>query len=559
MPANDPIPNQDNFQDPQNFKIDIEKIYQDFIQQIDDCRSIVNVFNQGNQSFLNKFDRKTITSLPKFVKIETTPQESRCHTFFRLIGFPVVSNDMTYYSPGFDICNMQDNGLTRQMGLDEKITIANNPIDKFTSISQQRENYINRFLDIFSQNGTIDASTLALSSSTHTREFIVPLQDVDPFDMLAISQTYTANFSSQIGQLTQVSLLDFVDDAGNKTVPGNLQTNRYHFIKPFIVDPRIDFTVPNGKKVAVPFCFNKSNLLIADNTYVKRPLIEKVIRDRLLLDDQANTLGDADQFIRDYIQNIPSVKDQDLIQQMISGKIYKLGEQQQFNKYLRIIGAMILKLVEAQNTIQAVQSKYYWLPKPSTSGPEGGSAVKNVVISVALPTDFLTTSDRSLILAILKQNANQFNAQTATTDGTPNAGDFVFGAFTTTFDDDTSKSLGNIAEQTVQELTDERNQALTEANSALRTVEIVMGEFSGFGLCDIIAIMGSLYIIPIENLLGLLDADAYDRMTKVLGLKDPPDQSDLNTSMKSLAQSVKNYYNIMDKIYVDVKTGNNLA
>src|SRR6185312_13011132 len=102
------IPNQANFLDEQNFDIDIDKLYADFIQEIDNNRSIVNTSNQGNQSFLKVLKKQTITSLAKLVKVETTPQESRCHAFLRLIGFPVISKDLRFYNPGLDIIKSAD-------------------------------------------------------------------------------------------------------------------------------------------------------------------------------------------------------------------------------------------------------------------------------------------------------------------------------------------------------------------------------------------------------------------------------------------------------------------
>lgn len=560
MADSNKIPNPSNYQDSQNFNIDIDSLYNDFIKEIDANRSIVNISNQGNQAFLNNFKKETIASLINLVKVETSPQESRCHTFFRLLGFPVVSKDFDFYNPGFDIVDMKSMGLSRSISLDDKINVANNSIDGFRLLSLFRENYINRFLKTFSLNLSITASALALSSSTNIRSFAVPVQSIDPFDMAPASQTYVASLKSQVGQLDQALLLNYVDEQGNKPDQSQLASNRFHFIKPFIVDARIDFTVaPTSRKVAVPFVSDKSNLLIAENTFVKRPLLEKIIRERLASDDQSATLGTADQSIRDYILNTALVKDEDIIKQMTSNNsIYKLSEQQQFSKYLHIIGAMAVKLVEAQKKMQEAQSIYYWVPVPSTTGPEGGSTVKDIIINTNFPQELLTAADKSIINLSLKSAANQFNSQTASVSGTADLGNFVFSPFTTTFDSDTTTSLGDSASENLTTLNENRNQHLTDANSALRTVEIIVGEFSGFGFCDIVAIMGALYIMPIEDLLGLLDADAFARMQKVLNLKETPSRTgNIEDVMNSLIQRVKDFYNLMDAFYQDVLKNNN--
>lgn len=551
---------KNNYQDNQNLDIDINKIYSDFIQEIDNNRSIVNISNQGNQAFLNNLTKRNITSLAKLVKVETSPQESRCHTFFRLIGFPVVANDGRFYNPGFDIVKNPN----RIINLDKKIEIANSVIEGFRYFSFRRETYINNILQTFSLNESISAIALALSSSIQVRNFSVPVNSTDIFDTTVESQSYSADLLGQIGKYNKVSLLEYVDEAGNKPVLKKLNKIRYHFIKPFVVDPRIDFTVsPSHRRVAVPFVTNKSDLFISENTYVKRPLLEKIIRERFSLKNPNEGIGQAGENIRNYILNVPSVRDDQLLKQMIDD-VFKLSEVAQFEKFLNIIRAMLLKLVAAQSTIQIAQSKYYWLPIPDANGPEGGCEVKNIMISQSIPdgpnNSFITTADRSLIQAILKQAANQFNAQVANVNGIPNNGDFDFEGFKLTFDNDTSEAFGDIVAEEVDRLSKQRNKILSDANEALRDIEVIMGEFSGLGLCDIVAILGALHIMPKEDLLGFLDEDAYPRFLSALNLSSSGiSKPTLEQSMTSLMAKVRDYYNLMDKIYQDLKNNNGLS
>jgi len=550
----DNIPNQANFLDEQNFDIDLDKLYSDFIQEIDNNRSIVNTSNQGNQSFLKILKKETITSLAKLVKVETTPQESRCHAFFRLVGFPVISKDLRFYNPGFDIIK----DANRKISLDTKIDIANNTFDGFFNLSFKRESYVNSILQTFSQNNGITATALALSSGAQIRNFSDSIKNLDPFDMVPTNQSYTANFKGQIGNNDSVKLTEYKDENGN--VPNSSQLNqiRFHIIKPFIVDPKIDFTVaPSSKRIAVPFAINKSNLLVAENTFVKRPLIEKVIRDRFYVNNQSN-VGSAES-IKNYILSIPSVKDESLIKQMTSD-VYNISEQQQFKKYINIIRAMCKKLVESQLIIQKVQSLYYWAPITSSVGPEGGSSVRDVIISNNFPLDYLTNFDKSLINNILKQTSNQINIQAANVEGIPDVGGFAFDSFKNTFDNQTSDSLGDVITDTVTKSLNNRKQYMNNANNALKTIEIIMGEFSGLGLCDIIAVMGALYIMPKEDLLGFLDVDSFARMTKTVNyIPNDVSQSSITNTASSFLTSVAGYYNLMDKIYQDLRENNGLS
>ncbi len=562
------IPNQSNYQDSQNFDIDIDKIYSDFIQEIDATRSIVNI--QTNQTVLKTLNIQTIASLNAQLKVENTPQESRAHAFYRLIGFPVVGSDHSlYYNPGLDTTQ-------GSISLADKIKIANNPIEGFQTISFQRENYVNSVLNIFTITPpTITSIAFALTSSTHTRPFAIPVtSSSDPFDFSLNNQGYTADFRSVIGKNDQVTLVSYVDQFGNSPLanadgsvpPGSdsnpLNRSRYHIIKPFMVDPRIDFSInPASRRVAVPFVYSKVNLLVGENTYVKRPLIEKVIRERFTVQDAAASLGTAGQNFSSYILSVPAVKNEQIIQQMASGDVYKLGDQIQFLKYFNIIRAMATKLVESQLKIQKIQSKYYWLPLPSTTGPEGGSDVNGIIISQNLPdgdnNSFITDADRSIINLRLIQAANQFNAQTAGTNGTPDLGGFAFDAFKTTFDQDTSQALGDSVTSNLQTINDKRTHDIKIANQALRTVEIIMGEFSGLGLCDIIAVMAALYIMPQNSLLGFLDSDAFNRMKNTLNQPDLA-SSTIDDAQKDFIAKVKDFYNLMDKIYQDLAQNNGL-
>lgn len=388
------VPSPNNFQTSQNFKIDIDKIYSDFIQEIDANRSIVNVNIQINQGALNSFDIKTIAGISKSLKIEDTPQESRMHCFLRLIGFPVINKDFDYYNPGLDIIDGPKN-----ITLEKKITIANSPLPKFKEFSTNRERYTNEIKRVWERRpATITASSLALSSGANVRLFSAPLQNSDPFSFTPQDQSYTADYRSIIGSNNTVKLTDYVDALGNKPDPTMMLPTRAHLIKPFIVDPRIDFSCnPASRRVAVPFVYEKSNLLVSENTFVKRPLIEKIIRERFAVTNQ-NNITSSQANLKDIILSIPTINDEALISRMTSD-VYGLDDRLQFQKYLFIIQAMCKALVDAQTTIKATQSQYYWLPLPSTSGPEGGSQVAPIIISNSLPSgdnnSFITVSDRT--------------------------------------------------------------------------------------------------------------------------------------------------------------------
>lgn len=553
---------QSSFKDFQNFDIDINQVYSDFISVIDSFRSNVNISDPTNQQLFTKFTIDSFNGTPttKGLKLEKTLQESRSHAFYRILGLPVLSKNNTFYNPGIDPLVNPNKKITIQ----NKVDIANSLIAGYTDLSNYRENYLNEFRKIFSNNQTIDARVLGICG-INTRNFATPfLKNANAFDVVIDNQSYDAIKTSLVGFNNNVTFADYVDGNNNKPSSSLISTitKRSHIIKPFIVDPRIELSTNTEKRVAIPFLQQTFKLKITENSPAKplySPLIEKIIIERFVLN---NALGkDTGIFLKktiEQIQNIDSIKNEQLIKKISDSQNYKLVEQQQFIKFFNISRAMISLLVKSQQDIKKVQSKYYWLPIPSTNGPEGGCTVPPIVVN--LPEQFLTEADGSLIVSFLKNTLAQSNAQIANVlvggaNGIPDGGNYLLSSYTFSFNNDTSPAFGNISSNDEQKLAKSRESSFNTANTALKNIEIIMGEYSGFGLCDIIAIMAGLYIMPLDNLLGFLDDDAYDRAKKTIKLPVTKTSS-VNQSVEALSKAVQDMYNLMDKIYKDVSIKN---
>lgn len=551
----DDIPNQTNYQDDQNFDIDINKIYTDFIQEIDASRSFASLNAQDQKIFnaLAEGGSGDITTVAGLIKMEKTVQESRCHTFFRLIGFPVVSNDKKIYNPGFDIIS----GV-KKLKLTDKISIASDPIDGFNALSIKRENYSQTNLEIFSSIQSIDASVLALSSggTQKLRKFVAPLeQDSDPFDVDRENQSYSVDTKALVGE-KEIDLKQFQDAGGTKAT--KFSDVRYHIIKPFIVDARIDFSVaPQSRLIAVPFIPDQSLAKVSATEFVKRPLLEKIIRDRFSVSDPTDSAGSATNAVLDYVKTVPAIKDEELVKLVSNKDIYKQSEQSQFIQTVNIIKTMMQALVKAKDVINKTQGDYYWVPIPSASGPEGGSQVQGVFLPTEIDTSLVTDRDAAIVLSQAKNITNGQNSQAGGLSSSPDPGSFALSSYTSTFGPDTSSALGDNSAKNLETLSQKRQHVIQEANDALRTIEIIMGEFSGFGLCDIIAIMGALNIMPKNELLGFLDDNAITRMNDSLGLNE--DASDYTDSLTTFTSTVKDFYNLMDKIYQDLRENNGIS
>jgi len=177
---------QSTVQNTQNNDIDVVQTYKDYITGgntandnspganvgIDDIRVSVNVSVLNNKtadliSALNITPGSTPASTPNTTTPDIKSQESRCHAFYRIIGFPIVSADKSsYYNPGMDIVKQVDstgNPVSRQITLSTKISIASGVGAQFEAISTARETWAANTAKIFSNLQSVEAGVLAMS------------------------------------------------------------------------------------------------------------------------------------------------------------------------------------------------------------------------------------------------------------------------------------------------------------------------------------------------------------------------------------------------------------
>jgi hypothetical protein len=605
MPAPPVIP-QGNFSTNQNYDPAIRDMFKDFVTGantanandpgetlgIDDIRGQISasVTNTNTANLIASLNLDSTSTTPAPTPNTTTPvirvQESRCHAFYRILGFPVINNNQSgFYNPGFDI--VKQPGVTRTVTLAYKKTVASNVGTAFQNISAAREKWAASTAQVFSNPNSIQAGVLALTSGTYgqkgnvnVRKFAAPFlngnKEIDPFDFNADHQTYaTVSQTSLIGN-AEVLLSDYQDANLNTISTNNQNTNIFfqheHIIVPFMVDPRIDFSIWSAasntfsgvsKRVAVPFVPDASFLQVSNTSTATRPLLEKIITDRI---SQYNQSVDAGQAISNAVSYIKSNKSIQGIQfigntslgDIFSSKIFKTSQQSAFALYLSIIQAMMSSLKNAINTVSGAQGKYYWVPIPSVMGPEGGSSIGAVPVNANINPTLITRNDFDIIYNQSQVLISNVNIATTQANAVPDKGGYAFNTFYMTFDSGTSDSQGDLSTKNMNNMNDTRNDVLTKASDALQIIEMIMGEFNGLGLSDIIAIMGSLYTMPLENVLGFLDADALIRAQNTLNQSKPfsPAPTNIVTSMNALAESVNAFYSIMDNVFQDYINNN---
>lgn len=579
--------NQSQYSDNQSYKIDIETFYNGFIKQIDAIRSNVSTSTNASNladfiQSLNSTNPSTSTILSKMKVDPNNLQETRCHAFYRMLGLPSFEPGGSFYSPGLihaTVVTPNNNSIN----LDQtKINVAKNIPTDLYSLMDQREIINTKFLSIFSVSD-INASVLALSS-TKVRVFsVLPnTGTIDPFDSSVASQTHS--YDDTQNSTLSADLLTYQDSNSNfptGTVLGYLHS-RPHIIKPFMVDPRVELTInppyvgspstsdntATCKIMGAPFPTDKSQHQYVENVYASSPMIETVCRARLSISEPTSNLSARWQDVLSYVKNANVDQDSDLLSQVFSNPT-AAQEDLVFLKYINIMRSMMEVLFDAlfhvisntegagQTTAQNPAAKYHWVPIPNVKGPEFGSTTQGIIIGDPLNTNI----DFAIANSIVTSEVAQINSQNVQ-NNQPDLGNFVnFENIPLTPDDQSTNSFGDRNQETLDDMTNKRTAQTDAANDALRKIEIIMGEFSGFGLCDIIATYLALWTIDQQALVNMLDSGAFNRL-----YQDPTLQSEavqarqansgnptdsIIATMQAYEQQVIYIYAIMDKLWLD--------
>lgn len=483
------------FDDQDIASLDVREVYNNFIKDIDTYRSHFNVMNGPLQDTLKK---ETIDSIISNTDITTGDyQESRCHTFYRMVGFPVVSSSGELYSPGYSrTVNLSSDKLNNH------IKIANNLDPDVKDASRDRELRQAQISGIFAKQ---DINATALTVAT---QFIRNLDYLDVNKSISIS-----NQSYIIEQRDNVNKI-LVDDSGNsptvsyKNTKGKFALNQ-HILRPFIVDPRIDFTVIPAKNIiCAPFLEDKSKTMLRPDVYLARPYIEKVLSLRCNISNKNTSTGD-------YVDNLISLINQDNVDAVLANNLDMLKNSNSkieliiFAKLIKILRATTTRLYQATIKIREISTGIdgiNWFPIPNVRGPEFGSKLRDITSAEDKNDKKIEKEIRD---SLRKKIIDEINFDVGLGDATvgnfafSGTNDIIFGQFS---------NVSKLYDQQIKKLKNNREQLGKEANTAISDIEIITGEVSGLGLIDIITINSALWIMDKAALLSLIDDDAFTRM-----------------------------------------------
>lgn len=536
MALPDPVLEQ-GFEDTQSIESDIEVLYTKFIKPIEKIRSIA----QATAESLSNSDKSQLRSN---LAVAIGPVESRAHAFYRLLGFPVVDSQGNLYNPGFN----------PEASNDKKNAINTNQDAKKTSLMKTRESHAQYLQKVFN-NQDLASSVYALVIASQPKLFFVFDKDEQTFKIserdleVDIVARDNPNLSSDISTARS----SFANTPINTTMDGGL-----HILKPFQVNPTLEFTVmPSNNWMAAPFLQNADATRSSASPEIihDRPGIEYIIRVRL----QDTT---RDPYLLTALRNILNQEKSpnptfinDVNTDVLKNTLFALADQNNINKIdvndifqtttsteadiieqlIKTIKVVTQQLHTSVTELDKIRRKINFLPIVGITGPESLGTIKD--------TTAITKIDNQILqLTIKKLNAE---SQVQINKG--------LGNFATPF---LNLEKTNVYDQQLSQLTQLKTSLGNTGLRHLRTIEIITGEISGLGLIDILAIYTALWSIKLEDILGLLDQDSFDRLYNFNpALRAGPvankSRSSVNDALATLETRVGNILSFADKIYAD--------
>lgn len=517
--------------------IDIKQYYS-IVQEIDSHRSKFNS-NTVNLNF------KRIQSLADIDRLRVGNnsvsnifQESRCNTFFRMLGLPVVSTSTDeLYSPGFNPVDNRDvDKLKRKMG------IASNCFATLGKAFLFREVYPQAMAGLFQQQN-FRSSAFAIAS-------IYPR----PFDKQLNPNFGPNQVDTQVFKVPQRSgVLDSFTIEEQNNLLSDITTST-HILKPFMTDPRVDLTVsPSLNMICAPFMLEKKHTQVSPDNYLKRPYIERVIRHRF---NKSNVLGTGAQVnqlvdsLIGYVKDNIAIADNDLVSSAFAPlKNLHQSEINIFRRFVEIIDNLLHTMLQSYVAIETIRGSINWKPIPNVNGPEFGSTLNEV--SLTDPANRKSERDINEQTATIVFSSQSFDIGAQSSKG--DTGAFVFSDIEDVVSDTTKKDTKDL-DKRIAKLNKNRNHLGKQANDHLRIIEIITGEFSGLGLLDIMAIQATFWVLDEGVLLGLIDPEALIRMQSVSELEASATALNPTVAMDEFEKKIAEMYQLIDQLYLKLIT-----
>lgn len=513
--------------DYQSIDLDIQSLISKFIQPIDRYRSRSAPNLMGSSRSTQLSDRL---------------QESRAHTFYRIMGFPTILPDGRMFSPGFNPL------LTARDQARRNDIIASMPV-ALKRANWEREVDARKRYGYFTSGG-LEAVLLALSMGLRNGQR--PLSVTEGQSMASLSEPPKQVVT--IPARKEFILKNFKQRDGSEISSVDISVS--HKIAPFTTDPIISSSLePNSGSLSVmvgaPF-LEKEDLEYEYGKYLQRPGLEFILRLRLRqqnIAEQSNiTIDNID--LSKITDEISSANQREIaaaltdnvnasaddIKQALSG-----GGRIEFytiNNLVKSLKGLIHLYVENLEILESVSNQILWIPMSNDGGPERGTKVSTEFVTAKEFIDSWEIEIRLANLQIKNALAKLQQEIGETAEETPlQFSDFTISEF---------QNISNTFNEQIQEEKAKLEDLEARASNALRTIEIIGGEVSGFGLIDIISIYLALWSLEIPVLLSLIDDGAAQRLNNIEMLKTGATEERANGS----ADAIGAYTKLADRIQI---------
>jgi len=213
------------------------------------------------------------------------------------------------------------------------------------------------------------------------------------------------------------------------------------------------------------------------------------------------------------------------------------------SQLVKTLKSILHVLYESVQDVLEASDKINWAPIPNTEGPEFGA--RNAILRTLNVSSLETEIDRNIIRLKRKKIAAEYQ-KTARED----RGDFASPFNATTND----KNLEEITNQ-LKDAEQERDRIANDAFVAMGNIELIVGEASGLGLVDVLAIYIALWSMDEKSLISMLDNEAFNRLitnfpTLVVGAaqdrKTTGEAEDIVTALGNFESKLKNVFKFAD-------------
>lgn len=507
------LPNQDSFKDTSTTSVSTKDI-ENIISKINAIRSysipLCSKFQDlKNKDFL-RFDTQDYD-------VEKSPQESLLDAFYRYLGLPICApGTNSFFNPGFD------NGYKKyQKKEDEKLYIKDEvkyevvkKAESIFSIFDTRNVIIRNYRDAFANGGAVSTLLCCLNYHFDTArgKFLFYKQDQSPFDLNQENQSYKI---SDKKKNSAFRVRDYETEKNNvayyynnyikpdkdvfENVPA-VEPTRYHFIKPFMPDPRCFKNVhPQTSYVAVPFLEDDPVIIQGsgndkkEDITISRPIIEEICTVRFeqsnykLSQDEINKLDKVKESVKTYAKDTYAYLNNSIDKYTLE---YKM-----FLQNYDLIKDLLNKLHKAFQDIAVATSK------------------SNILIDVKGSIENGIYNNLPVRLA----NNESIENISLNTDSDTSLGFYTtFSSWAALVSNYINLSAGGnaINKKYIPEATKLRNANYEQVLNSIKTVELILGNYNGLGYIDVVVIITALWIVDKQVLCNMLDSAAIERIIK---------------------------------------------